>query len=110
MRVPRDADVACQSLLARLFHVRLVAGFPGHTLTQPQLQFEVASKLLATGRRLAPRCKTFDVVQTELISKPRNRTAAWTERWSLYMCGEIHRQRVRFMPDSQGRTAFRLAD
>jgi hypothetical protein len=87
-----------------------VAGFPGRTLTQPQLQFEVARKLLATGRRLAPRCKSFDVVQTELISKPRNRTEAWTERWSLYMCGEIHQQRVRFTPDSQGRTAFRLAD
>lgn len=95
---------------SRVRGLHAVAGFPGRTLTEPQLQFEVARDLLGVGRRLAPQCETFDVVETRIVERPDGPTRPWTERWSLYMCGRVHEQTVRFIPDNEGRTGFRLQD
>ena len=113
--VERVAVKRCGSLVHHNIFVRaskvrgLVArpGFPGFTRAALDLQIAVGKQALRRVLDARPGCKRVDIVHTEVVGKPRNPRAPWSEVWTIWSCGKLIRQTYEFTPGAGG-TRFRL--
>jgi hypothetical protein len=75
-----------------------VVGFPGHSLTSLSLQFRAGRAFLIRARKVAPKCKRFDIVATRVAKRPARRGGPWTEIWTAWVCGRMVTRPIRFVP------------
>lgn len=75
-----------------------VVGFPGRSLTRLNDQLRAGRAFLKQARKVAPRCKRFDVIATRLAKRPAKRGAPWTEIWTAWVCGRTVTRPIRFTP------------
>ncbi len=75
-----------------------VVGFPGHSLAGLNLQLRAGRAFLKRARKVAPKCKRFDIINTRVAKRPPNRTGAWIEMWTAWVCGRTVTRPIRFVP------------
>lgn len=89
-------NVYLQATRKRGLHA--VVGFPGHSLAGLNLQLRAGRAFLTRARKVSPACKRFDIIDTRIAKRPLNRTGAWTEIWTAWVCGKLVTRPIRFVP------------
>jgi hypothetical protein len=79
-----------------------VVGFPGHSLTGVNLQLRAGRAFLKQARKVAPKCKRYDVIATRVSRRPKKRGDAWSEVWTAWVCGRTVTRPIRFTPRGKG--------
>ena len=89
-------------LAVALAHVCCTAGVENtttrgeKTLTRGLLRSDMDVSVLYVDKKLAPECKSRQVVDTELVKRFANGT--WLERWTVNRCGELIELDCKFFP------------
>jgi hypothetical protein len=84
------------------------AGLPGQTRVGLDLQLRAGRVVLQRAVRRNPKCKRFEVINTEVAGATPDPRAPWTEIWTSWICGKQVRTRVRFEPRQSGGADFRV--
>jgi hypothetical protein len=90
--------------------LHVVAGFPGETRTDLELQALVGKAVAERARREAPACRQVEIVGTAIVERPAGQTSPWAERWTVWRCGQTAAYVVRFQPKPGGGASFAVAN
>jgi len=82
--------------------LRAVVGLPGTTITEVKTQHATGLAMLTVDKRRNPACRSLEIADTELIARPQQVGASWTERWTVYACGKPIAHTVVFTPNPNG--------
>lgn len=87
----------------------IIAGMPGQTLADLQLQTEVSIALGLLERQQAQKskCRERPTTITQLIAPPVN-NGSWEERWVYQSCGAVRRYKVAFSADPTSKNRSRV--
>lgn len=87
----------------------IIAGMPGQTLADLQLQTEVsiALGLLERQQSQKSKCRERPSTMTELVTPPLM-NGSWEERWVYQSCGAVRRYKVAFSTDPTNRPRPRV--
>jgi hypothetical protein len=90
--------------------LHVVAGFPGETRTDLELQALVGKTVAERARREAPSCRQVEIVGTAMAERPAGQNSPWAERWTVWRCGQIAAYLVRFQPKPGGGANFTVGN
>lgn len=106
-------DIACQPSVRRsMLAVAASKGgtkvgelFPGDTIADTQLQRDLVVGLVQVSTLKRPDCKQSPkVMNTKLLVAPTSQSKAWSELWSLDICGTAADVEISFQPAPDGGT------
>ena len=95
---------------SRVRGLHVVAGFPGETRTDLDLQAAVGKAVAERARREAPGCRQIEIVATALVERPASPQSPWAERWSVWRCGQVAAYVVRFAPKAGGGATYAIGN